>query len=387
MKYLDAYRDPRAALSLLDEIRQSATRRWTMLEACGGQAHNLVRFGTDRALPHGLELIHGPGCPVCATPPAAIDRALAIAARPGVIVGTPGDLLRVPGVLGQDTLQAAKTRGADVRVVYSPLDALALARKHPDREVVALAVGFETTAPAAAAAVLEAERLGLDNLALLTSYLRLAPALEAILSRPGCRAHAVLAPGPVCAVTGYREYEPLAERFRVPVIVTGPEPVDLLDAIAKAVRQLETGLHEVENQYTRAVRPDGNPHARSAIASVFEPADSVFRGLGRLPGSGLVLRERFRRFDAAARFPDSAAVIVAPDTFECPDGEVLVGRMRPFECPAFGTRCTTEHPLGAAMVSAEGTCAAYYRYRRTPDDTPAATNALAVLQTPVVPGG
>lgn len=385
MKYLDAYRDQHAARTLVDEIRQATTGPWAVLEVCGGQAHNLMRFGTDRDLPDGLELIHGPGCPVSATPAEFIDRALSLARRPGLIVGTPGDLLRVPGKQGRDSLHAARGGGADVRVVYSPLDALALARKHPDRQVVVLAVGFETTAPAAAAAVLEADRLGLDNLTLLTSYFRLRPALEAILSGPDNRARAVLASGPVCAVTGSREYEPLAERFRVPVVVTGPEPSDFLDALARAGRQLGRGAAVVENQYARAVRADGNPQARASIDAVFEAADACWHGLGRLADSGLSLRERFRRFDASSRFPDAA--FPRPESGGCLDGEILTGRLKPFECPAFGTSCTPDHPLGASMVVAEGTCAAYYRFRRSPEDPPAPPGALTALSAQIAPGG
>lgn len=385
MKYLDAYRDPRAARTLLEEIRRTTTGPWAVLEVCGGQAHNLLRFGADRDLPDGLELLHGPGCPVCATPAEVVARASILAARPDVIVGTPGDLLRVPGGPDRDSLHAARVRGADVRVVYSPLDALALARKHPDREVVVLAVGFETTAPAAAAAVLEADRLGLENLSLLTAYFRLVPALGAILSSPTNRVRAVLAAGPVCAVTGYREYEPLAERFGVPIVVTGPEPLDLLDALVRAGRQLERGSHAVENQYARAVRPDGHPQSRATIGAVFEPSGASWRGLGWLPDSGLSLRERFRRFDAFARFPERTSSRV--DVTECLDGEVLTGRLKPFDCPAFGTRCTPEHPLGAAMVSAEGTCAAYYRFRQLPGHSPARADALTNLAAPVAPRG
>ena len=367
MKYLGAIRDPRAARALMDRIRDSMTRPWAVLDICGGQVHNLMRLGTDCPFPDGLEVLHGPACPVSATPASVIDRALASAARPGTIVGTTGDLLRAPGGRGRGTLLAARERGADVREMYSPLDGLALARKEPHRTVVVLAAGFETTAPAAAAAVLEAARLGLHNLSFQTSFFRLASAVEAILSAPGNRARAVLASGPVCAVTGLQGFEPLAERFRVPVVVTGPEPVDLLEALARAVDQLERGTHAVENQYVRAVRPDGHPQAIAAIASVFEPCDADWRGLGLLPGSGLALRERFRRFDASAGISPFAGPF-PPASVECRDGDVLAGRLKPSSCPAFGSRCTPDHPLGAAMVSAEGTCAAYHRYRPAPPE-------------------
>ncbi len=341
MKYLDSYRDPRAAGALLEEIRRLASRPWVVQEICGGQAHNLVRFGIDRDLPEGLALAHGPGCPVCATPAETIDRALAMAGRPGVIVAAPGDLLRVPGGWGRGSLLDARESGADVRAVYSPLDALALARKNPDREVVVVAAGFETTAPAAAAAVVEAERLGLENLSLLSAFFRLAPAVAALRNAPGPRSHAVLVAGPVCAVTGVREYETLAENDQIPIIVTGPEPVDLLDAILRAVRQLEWGTHAVENQYDRAVRPDGNPQARSAIAVAFEPADACWRGLGRLPDSGLVLRDRFRQFDASARHSRN------PHTRRRPDFDRVPRWRTPLGPPQTAGLPLVRHPLHA----------------------------------------
>lgn len=387
MKYLDAYKDPHAARDLLSQIRRDATRPWVILEACGGQAHNLLRFGADRDLPQTLELIHGPGCPVSVTPAGFVDQALAIAARPGTIIGAPGDLLRVPGARNRDTLHAAQARGADVRLIYTPLDVLALARKQPDREVVGLAVGFETTAPTAAAAVLEAERLGLDNLALLISYFRLVPAIEAVLTSHPSRIHAVLVPGPLGAVMGLQPFSALAERFRIPVVVTGPEPVDLLDGLARAVRRLEQGDYAVENQYTRAVRPDGNPHAQVSIDAVFEPTAAHWRGLGVVPASGLTLRPRFRRFDAAVRYPAAAGSFGAS---ECRDGDVIAGRVKPSACPAFGTCCTATHALGASMVSAEGVCAAYYRFRRPANDAATASPAassLTVLPAPAFPGG
>jgi hydrogenase expression/formation protein HypD len=383
MKYLDAYRDPQTARALLEQIARSASRPWSLLEVCGGQAHNLVRFGIDRDLPPGLELVHGPACPVCALPAVTVDRAVAIAGRAGVIVAAPGDLLRVPGGRGRETLLEARGRGADVRAVYSPLDALALARKHPDREVVVITAGFETTAPAAAAAVVEAERLGLANLSLLCAFFRLAPAVASLLAAADDLGSAVLVAGPACAVTGLREFETLAERFRTPVIVTGPEPVDLLDAIARAVRQLEAGTYKVENQYDRAVRPDGNPQVRAAISAAFEPADASWRGLGMLPASGLILRERFRRFDASARYSEAARPPSAPA--DCPDADLISGRLKPLGCPAFGTRCTPEHPLGPFMVSAEGVCAAFHRYRRSPDHDPP-SSTLSVIPASAVPG-
>lgn len=360
MKYLDEYRDAGAARALLGRIRATVTRPWTLMEICGGQTHNLMKFGIDRALPEGLELVHGPGCPVCVTPLEALDLAMDVAARPGVLFCTFGDMLRVPG--SREDLFGVRSRGGDVRMVYSPLDALALARKHPDRQVVFLAVGFETTAPTAAATVLEADRSGLGNFSVLASHVRVPPAIEAILGSPGNRVQAFLAAGHVCTVMGVEEYLPLARRHRVPIVVTGFEPVDLLEGIWRAVRQLERGACEVENQYARSVRPGGNPPARRAIEEVFEVADYPWRGIGVLPASGLVLRDRYRRFDARARFPSETAPAREPP--ECLSGLVLAGRLRPNECPAFGTRCTPDRPLGATMVSSEGACAAYYRYRR-----------------------
>lgn len=369
MRYLDEYRDADVARALLERIRRTATRPWTLMEVCGGQTHNLMKFGIDRALPEGVELVHGPGCPVCVTPLEALDRAMQIAARPGVTFCTFGDMLRVPG--SRDDLFRVRSRGGDVRIVYSPLDALELAGALSGREVVFLAVGFETTAPTAAAVVLEAHRRGVPNFSVLASHVRVPPALEAILEAPGNRVRAFLAAGHVCAVMGTAEYRPIAERYRVPIVVTGFEPVDLLNGIGRAVAQLEAGTHAVENQYARAVRPEGNPAARRAVAEVFEVIDYPWRGLGTLPRSGLALKDKYRRFDARARFPVDEAPGAEPP--ECRSGAVLAGRLKPDQCPAFGTRCTPDHPLGATMVSSEGACAAYYRYRRRarPEAVPA----------------
>jgi hydrogenase expression/formation protein HypD len=362
MKYLDEYRDAGAARALLERLRRTISRPWTLMEVCGGQTHNLMKYGIDRALPDGLELLHGPGCPVCVTPVEVLDRAVAIAGRPGVVLCSFGDMLRVPG--SDATLFDARGRGGDVRVVYSPLDALAIARKEPDRQVVFLAVGFETTAPAAAAAVLEADRLGLENVSLLVSHVLVPPAMEAILASPGNRVQAFLAAGHVCTVMGCGEYEAISGRHRVPIVITGFEPVDLLDGILRAVIQLEKGTCEVENQYARSVRPGGNLRARQAMEEVFEVVDVPWRGIGPLPASGLALRGRYRRYDARERFPGPLEAVGEPG--ECQSGLVLSGRLRPDQCPAFGTGCTPDHPLGATMVSAEGACAAYYRYRRHP---------------------
>ena len=360
MKYLDEYRDAATARRLLERIGRTVTRHWTLMEVCGGQTHNLMKFGIDRALPAGVELVHGPGCPVCVTPLEALDRAMSIAGRPGVVFATFGDMLRVPG--SHENLFQVRSRGGDVRIVYSPLDAVALARKLPDRQVVFLAVGFETTAPTAAAAVLEVDRLRLANFSLLVSHVRVPPAMEAILAAPGNRVQAFLAAGHVCTVMGYGEYVPIVERYRVPVVVTGFEPVDLLEGIYRALRQLEEGRYEVENQYARLVRPEGNIPARAAIETVFEVIDYPWRGIGPIPRSGLALKGKYRKYDARERFPDDGPASV--ENADCHSGAVLAGRLAPDQCPMFGTVCNPDHPLGATMVSAEGACAAYYRYRR-----------------------
>lgn len=360
MKHVDEYRDPHLARALLDRIHRSVTRPWTVMEVCGGQTHTLLRAGIDQLLPAGLRLVHGPGCPVCVTPLELIDRALAIAARPGVTFCSFGDMLRVPG--SATDLLHVRAAGGDVRTVYSPLDAVALAREYPDREVVFFAVGFETTAPATALAVRQAAALGLGNFSLLAAHVLVPPAMAAILASPGNRVQAFLAAGHVCAVTGYEDYVALAERHRVPIVVTGFEPVDLLEGIALAVAQLEAGRHAVENQYARAVRRDGNRAAQDVVAEVYEVCDRPWRGLGILPRSGLRLRPTYAAFDAEKRFAVEA--ILTAESAECRAGEVLLGLLRPDECAAFGTACTPEHPLGAPMVSSEGACAAYWRYRR-----------------------
>jgi hydrogenase expression/formation protein HypD len=331
------------------------------MEVCGGQTHNLMKFGIDRALLEGIELIHGPGCPVCVTPVETLDWAMAIAGRPDVLFCTFGDMLRVPG--SYEDLFGVRARGGDVRVVYSPLDALELGARNAGRQVVFLSVGFETTAPTAAAAVMEADRLGLANFSLLVGHVRVPPAMEAILSAPGNRVQGFLAAGHVCTVMGDDEYRPLARQYNVPIVITGFEPVDLLEGIWRAVRQLESGGADVENQYARSVRPGGNPWARAALLEVFEVVDTPWRGMGTIPASGLALRGRYQRFDARSRFP-VANVNLTSAPSECPAGLVLSGRMRPSECPAFATRCHPDRPLGALMVSSEGACAAYYRYRR-----------------------
>lgn len=363
MKYLTEFRDAGAARRLLAEITARATRCWTLMEVCGGQTHTIVRTGLDELLAGSVEMIHGPGCPVCVTPLEQIDKALAIAEREEVIFTSFGDMLRVPG--SASDLQQVRARGGDVRVVYSPLDALAIAQQNPDREVVFFAVGFETTAPANAMAVWRARELGIRNFSVLVSHVTVPPALTAILGAPDNRVQGILAAGHVCAVMGWEEYEPIAATHRVPIVVTGFEPVDILQGIALAVAQLERGEHRVENQYARSVRRAGTPMARARVAEVFEVADRAWRGLGELPRSGLRLRDTFASFDAEQRF--GVATLHVSESAACRAGDVLTGRIRPTQCEAFGATCTPERPLGAPMVSAEGACAAYYglaRHRR-----------------------
>ncbi len=360
MKYVDEYRDPEAVRRLAILIRRRVTRPWTLMEVCGGQTHSIVRFGLDGLLPGALSLVHGPGCPVCVTPIAIIDRALDIAARPGVILCSFGDMLRVPGSRGD--LLGVRARGGDVRIVHSPTDAVAIARGNPDREVVFFAVGFETTAPATAMAVRQASDEALPNFSMLVSHVLVPPALEAVLGAPECRVNGFLAAGHVCTVMGLSEYEPIAERHGVPIVVTGFEPVDILEGILLAVRELEAGRHRVLNQYERSVRRGGNPGARALIEEVYQPVRRSWRGLGALAASGLGLRPRYAAFDADRRF--SAAAASADEPEECRSGLVLMGAIRPTACPAFAVRCTPLTPLGATMVSSEGACAAYYRWRR-----------------------
>jgi hydrogenase expression/formation protein HypD len=342
------------------EIRAAVTRPWVIMEICGGQTHAIVRNGLDRLLPPEIELAHGPGCPVCVTPLELIDRAHALAQRPEVIFCSFGDMLRVPGSSGD--LFQVKAQGGDVRIVYSPLDCLKIAKANPDRKVVFFAIGFETTAPANAMSVWQARAQGISNYSILVSHVTVPPAMSAILESETNRVQAFLGAGHVCAVMGWQEYEPLAERYRVPIVVTGFEPVDLLEGILAAVRQLESGRHVVENQYGRAVAREGNPQARRMIAEVFEPCDRAWRGIGVIPGSGYALRGDFAAFDAEKVFDLSH--ITSAEPAQCISGLVLQGARRPPDCPAFGTACTPETPLGATMVSGEGACAAYYTYRR-----------------------
>jgi len=326
---------------------------------CGGQTHAIVRFGIDQLLPKEITLVHGPGCPVCVTPVALIDAAIDIASRENVVFCSFGDMLRVPG--SSRDLLAVKALGGDVRIVYSPLDALALARRQPANQVVFFAVGFETTAPANAMAVYRAKREGVDNFSIVVAHVLVPPAMASILASPGNRVQGFLAAGHVCAVMGYTEYEPLARRFGVPIVVTGFEPLDVLQGVYLCVKQLEEGRAEVENQYARAVRREGNVQAQAMVQEIFEVAGRTWRGIGDIPGSGLALRERYASYDALQRFPFREPTL-SPET-ECIAGEILLGGKTPTDCPAFGARCTPERPLGAPMVSSEGACAAYYRYR------------------------
>jgi len=356
VKYLDEYRDPVLAKQLLAEIHRITTRPWTLMEVCGGQTHTIVKQGIDEALPEGVRMIHGPGCPVCVTPLEQVDKALAIAARPDVIFTSYGDMLRVPG--SSTDLLALKARGADVRIVYSPLDALKIALANPDRQVVFFAVGFETTAPANAMAVAEAARRGIDNFSVLVSHVLVPPAMTALLDSPENRVEAFLAAGHVCAIMGWTEYEPIAARYRVPIVVTGFEPLDLLEGIWMAVRQLEAGTYEVENQYTRAVTREGVPLAQRQVLEVFEVGPRTWRGIGAIPDSGYHLRPAYARFDAERRF--DVGDIRTLEHPACIAGAILTGEATPLDCTAYGTLCTPRMPLGAPMVSSEGTCAAFY---------------------------
>lgn len=359
MKYLDEYRDAAAARRYAEALRRLTTRPWTVMEICGGQTHSIVRYGIDELLPAGITLVHGPGCPVCVTPVELIDKALDLASRPGVIFTTFGDMMRVPGS-GRDLL-SVKAAGGDVRMVYSPLDALQVAVAQPDKQVVFFGVGFETTAPATAMALYQARKQGISNFTMLVSHVLVPPAMEAILSSPKCRVQGFLAAGHVCSVMGYHEYYPVAEKYRVPIVVTGFEPVDILQGLTMLVRQLEEGRAEVENQYTRSVTRAGNRAAQELMEKVFVVAPRKWRGVGEIPRSGLALGPDYASFDADKRF--GLGHIVSDEPPECRSGEVLQGLVKPHECEAFGTRCTPERPLGAPMVSSEGACAAYYRYR------------------------
>jgi hydrogenase expression/formation protein HypD len=360
MKYIDEYRDAATARKFADLIRATTTRPWTIMEICGGQTHTIVKFGIESLLPEEITLVHGPGCPVCVTPLEIIDKAIAIASRPGVILTSYGDMLRVPG--SSTDLLTVKAEGGDVRMVYSPLDAVTIAQKNPGKQVVFFGVGFETTAPANAMSVWQARHLDLKNFSLLCSHVLVPPAMEAILSSPTNRVQGFLAAGHVCSVMGYEEYLPIAEKYRVPMVVTGFEPVDILQGIYMTVKQLEQGRSEVENQYARAVRREGNVAAQKLLRQVFEISDRKWRGIGTIPRSGYRLSSDFAAFDAERIF--DVAEMTAPESPDCIAGQVLQGLKKPHHCPAFGKLCTPERPLGAPMVSSEGACAAYYHYGR-----------------------
>lgn len=373
MKYLDEFRDPVAAKALVEAIRRTATRTWTVMEVCGGQTHSIIRNGIDQLLEGSVEFIHGPGCPVCVTPLEMIDRALAIAARDDVIFCSFGDMLRVPG--SSQDLFSVRARGGDVRIVYSPLDATRIAAENPDKQVVFFGVGFETTAPANAMSVLHAQRLGLINFSLLVSHVLVPPAMEAILSSPTNRVQAFLAAGHVCTVMGTGEYGPLVDKYRIPIVVTGFEPLDLLEGVRQAVELLESGTAELRNAYPRAVTAVGNTVAQQALADVFAVTDRQWRGIGMIPKSGWTLSPRYAEFDAERKFGVGQLTVAESD--ECHAGEVLQGLIKPNQCPAFGTSCTPRTPLGATMVSSEGACAAYYQFRRLAGGAAAPTSASA----------
>lgn len=360
MKYLDEFRDAELVRAVLRRIHDAVTQPWVLMEICGGQTHSIVRHGLDQLLPTQVELVHGPGCPVCVTPLELVDKSIAIASHPNVIFTSYGDMLRVPGT-GTD-LFSVRAVGGDVRVVYSPLDAIKIAQANPDKEVVFFAIGFETTAPANAMSVVQAQRMGLENFSVLVSHVRVPPAMHAILKSPGNRVQGFLAAGHVCAVMGYWEYAPIAEQYHTPIVVTGFEPLDIVQGVLQAVLQLEQGKAQAEAAYSRVVSFEGNKPAQALIAQVFEPCDRGWRGIGVIPQSGWRLRKEFARFDAEGRFDVQSIQPEEPSI--CIAGEILQGRKKPLDCEAFGTQCTPDHPLGATMVSSEGACAAYFSYGR-----------------------
>lgn len=358
MKYLDEFRDAKLVRAVLQRIHGTVTQPWVLMEICGGQTHSIVRHGLDQLLPDQVELVHGPGCPVCVTPLELVDKSITIASLPNVIFTSYGDMLRVPGS-GRD-LFSVRAAGGDVRVVYSPLDAIKIALANPDKEVVFFAIGFETTAPANAMSVVQARRMGLDNFSVLASHVRVPPAIRAILGSPGNRVQGFLAAGHVCAVMGYWEYAPIAEQYHTPIVVTGFEPLDIVQGVLQVVLQLEQGQAKAEAAYSRVVTYEGNKRAQELIEKVFEPCDRSWRGIGVIPKSGWRLREAYADFDSERRF--NVESIRPEEPSICIAGEILQGRKRPLDCEAFGTQCTPEHPMGATMVSSEGACAAYYSY-------------------------
>ena len=360
MKYLKEYRNPEKVKQLLDEINETVTKPWKIMEVCGGQTHSLVKNGILDLLPEQITMIHGPGCPVCVTPLNLIDKAIFLAEKKGVILGSFGDMLRVPG--SEKSLLQVKAEGADVRVLYSPSDAVKIAKENPDKEVVFFAVGFETTAPANALSVIQAKKMGLKNYSILVSHVLVPPAIEAIMDDEETRIDAFLGAGHVIAIMGLSEYYPLSEKYRVPIVATGFEPVEMLMGILAAIKQLEKGIHEVENAYKRVVREDGTPAARKLIFEAFEIADRMWRGIGTIPNSGYELKQSYKDYDANIKF--EIDIDKAAESDLCIAGQVLKGIKKPFECPAFGKQCNPENPLGAPMVSSEGACAAYYHYMK-----------------------
>ncbi|MFE4108198.1 hydrogenase formation protein HypD [Almyronema epifaneia] len=364
MKYVNEYRRADTAQAYAERVKALISRPWTLMEICGGQTHSIVKYGIDQLLPPEITLIHGPGCPVCVTSIELIDQAIALARLPEVIFCSFGDMLRVPG--SQQDLLSVKAAGADVRIVYSPLDCLQLAQANRDRQVVFFAVGFETTAPATAMAVYQAAQQGIENFSMLVSHVLVPPAMAAILSAPHCQVQGFLAAGHVCTVMGYTAYEAIAQTYQVPIVVTGFEPVDILQGVYLCIAQLEAGQAACENQYARSVRRSGNKPAQQLMQTVFEVVDRCWRGMGTIGQSGLALRSTYAQFDASQRFAPQLSAIAPPlaTETECISGQIMQGHQKPYDCPVFGSRCTPEHPLGAPMVSSEGACAAYYRYRQ-----------------------
>ncbi|MDD5577761.1 MAG: hydrogenase formation protein HypD [Methylobacter sp.] len=360
MKYLDEYREPDTVKTLTGAIKAVTTQPWNIMEVCGGQTHSIIKYGIDQLLPDTINLIHGPGCPVCVTPLAYIDKALAIAVQPGVIFCSFGDMLRVPG--SQHDLLGLKAQGADIRIVYSPLDALNLARQHPEKQVVFLGVGFETTAPVTALAAYQAKQAQVENFSLLICHVRVPPVMQALLNSPDNQVQGFLGAGHVCSIMGYHEYIPLSAHYQIPIVITGFEPVDILHGLYLCIKQLEEHRYDVENQYTRVVNEQGNRPAQQLMQQVFDVVDRSWRGLGEIAASGLALNSEYAQWDAEQRFAVTA--INTQEAADCHSGEILQGLIKPAQCPQFGERCTPEHPLGATMVSSEGACAAYYRYRR-----------------------
>ncbi len=358
MKFLTEYRDPEVAQRYLEEIKKTVTRPWTIMEVCGGQTHSLVKNGILNMLPEEINMVHGPGCPVCVTPLNLIDKAVYLAEEKNVILCSFGDMLRVPG--SEKSLLEAKANGADIRILYSPLEAVKIAEEHPDRQVVFFAVGFETTAPANALSVVHAHRMGLDNYSILASHVLVPPAIEALVSDEECNVEGFLAAGHVCTIMGMQEYYPLVEKFNVPIVITGFEPVDILQGILMTVQQLERGEAQLENQYARMVRENGNPKAMETIYEVFDVTDRMWRGMDVIPSSGYQVKAQYENFDARKKF--AVNIPEAPENEECIAGAIMKGIKKPFECPNFGTKCKPENPLGAPMVSSEGACAAYYHF-------------------------